>query len=62
MFKLHLVKANEELSLLELIPILLNQCVFLYIDLNRQVKTMKIYVKYKTGRKLLVIRMRGNYG
>lgn len=34
MFKLHPVKANEELSILELFPILLNQCVFLYIDLN----------------------------
>lgn len=34
MLMLHPVKANEELSILELIFILLNLCVFLYIDLN----------------------------
>lgn len=34
MFMLHPVKADEELSILDLIPILLNQCVFLYTDLN----------------------------
>lgn len=61
MFMLHPVKADEELSILDLIPILLNQCVFLYTDLNWQVKTVKIYFKYKAGGKLFIVRTRGNY-
>jgi len=35
-FKLHTVKANEELNLLGVIPVLLNQCVFLCIELIKQ--------------------------
>lgn len=34
MFRLHPVKANEKLNILGLIPILLNQYVFLYIEVN----------------------------
>lgn len=34
MLELHPVKVNEELNILGLIPILLNQCVFLYIEVN----------------------------